>query len=286
MSIHVISDSTCDLPEHIKKEFDIRILPLHVRLGDDDRLDGVTITPDEIYSWSDQTKETPKTAAPSPEEVMNLMKDVLKDDPEGEIIAFSISDVLSASGNIMRMVAEELEIEDRVHVVNSRNLSIGVGILAMCAAKGAKEGKSVDEILKEVDDLIPRLRVSFVLDTLTYLHRGGRCSGVAAFMGTKLKLHVKIVVENGTMRPDKKYRGNMNKVIPDYVSDMDEGIRNADKSLIFVVHSGVSEDVLESMREHVRSLGNFERLETARAGSVISSHCGPGVASVIYIEGK
>ena len=165
MSIHVISDSTCDLPEHIKKELDIRIIPLHVRLGDDDRLDGVTITPDEIYSWSDQTKETPKTAAPSPEEVMNLMKDVLKDDPEGEIIAFSISDVLSASGNIMRMAAEELDIEDRVHVVNSKNLSIGVGILAMTAAKGAKEGKSVDEILKEVDDLIPRLRVSFVLDT-------------------------------------------------------------------------------------------------------------------------
>ena len=223
--IQIISDSTCDLSKELIDKYNIVILPLHVHMGEEEYEDGVNITPDEIYAWADANKTTPKTSAASLEAAMKLFRQYT--DKGYEIISFSISDEMSTNGNVMRLAAKEAGLENMVHVINSANLSTGVGLLVLEAAQMVQEGKSASQIVEAIEQLKPKVRASFVVDTLTYLHRGGRCSSVAALAGGVLKLHPRIAVENGRMDAGKKYRGKMQSVILSYVKDMEEELRNA-----------------------------------------------------------
>lgn len=283
MSVKIISDSTCDLSKELVEKYNISILPLHIVLGEAEYKDGEEIGPDEIYKWADENKTTPKTSAIAITDVMDEYEKWLKE--YDEIVSFSISGKMSTTVNVMRMGADELEVEDRVFVVDSENLSTGSGLLVIEAAIMAQEGKNAKEIVACLDELKSRVKASFVVDTLTYLHRGGRCSGVAALAGSALKLHPKIVVEDGSMKPDKKYRGKMKKVILDYAKEMEEKLLQAKKDRVFITYSGCEAEVLEGVEEYLKSLNYFDEILITRAGGVISSHCGPGTLGVLYLEG-
>lgn len=282
--VKIIADSTCDLSQDLLTKYDISILPLHVLLGEEEYLDGRTITPDQIYSWSDAHKTTPKTSAPSLVEAMELMKPYVEE--KREIVCFSISDEMSTSGNVMRLAAEELDAAQLVTVINSANLSTGIGLLVIEAAIMAGNGATGKEIAERMEELKPLVRASFVVDTLTYLHRGGRCSGVAALAGSALKLHPKIIVENGRMTPQKKYRGKIERVILDYVRDLEQDLKSAKKERVFITHSGCDAVVVEAVRSYLEGLQVFDEILETRAGGVISSHCGPGTLGVLFIERK
>ena len=282
--VKIIADSTCDLSQELLTKYDISILPLHVLLGEEEYLDGRTITPDQIYSWSDAHKTTPKTSAPSLVEAMELMKPYVEE--KREIVCFSISDEMSTSGNVMRLAAEELDAAQLVTVINSANLSTGIGLLVIEAAIMAGNGATGKEIAEKMEELKPLVRASFVVDTLTYLHRGGRCSGVAALAGSARKLHPKIIVENGRMTPQKKYRGKIERVILDYVRDLEQDLKSAKKERVFITHSGCDAVVVEAVRSYLEGLQVFDEILETRAGGVISSHCGPGTLGVLFIERK
>lgn len=280
--VKIIADSTCDLSKDLIEKYDISILPLHIHLGEEEYEDGVNIFPEDIYRWSDENNTTPKTSAPSIDEAMDMMKPFL--DEGREIVFFTISAEMSASFNVVRMAAEELEAEDKVAVINSENLSTGIGLQVIEAAVMAREGKSAAEIKTVIEEIKPRVRASFVVDILTYLHRGGRCSAVAALAGGMLKLHPCILVENGKMRPDKKYRGKLNSVILDYTKDLEEGLKRAKKDRVFITHSGCERETVEKVREYLAGLNYFDEILETRAGGVVSSHCGPGTLGVLFIE--
>lgn len=282
--IKIISDSTCDLSKELIEKYNIQILPLHIHLGEEEYQDGVTITPDEIYTWADANDTTPKTSAASMAEVIDLFQPHL--DNGDEIICFSISASMSANNNVMRLAVDELEAEDKIHIVDSANLSTGIGLLVIEAALMAQDGKSADEIVKRIEELKPLVSASFVVDTLTYLHRGGRCSSVAALAGGVLKLHPKIVVADGKMDASKKYRGKIDSVIMTYAKDMEEDLKQAEPSRVFITHSGCPDKTLDMVREYLEGLNHFDEILTTRAGSVISSHCGPGTLGVLFIKGK
>lgn len=278
--VKIIADSTCDLSKELLERYNISILPLHILLGEEEYLDGVNITPKEIYNWSDRHKTTPKTSAPSLEDAVELMKPYLE---EGrELVCFSISDDMSTSGNVMRLAAEELKAQERVRVINSANLSTGIGLQVIEAAIMAQKGMDGETIVRQIESIRPRVRASFVVDTLTYLHRGGRCSGLAAMAGGALKLHPRIVVEDGKMKPGKKYRGSMNKVIMSYVKDMEEDLRNAEKDRVFITHSGCEKELVDEVKAYLKSLEWFDEILETIAGGVISSHCGPGTLGVLF----
>lgn len=282
--VKIISDSTCDLSRELLDKYDIDIIPLYIRLGDKEYLDGQEISPEELYKWSDANKLTPQTAACSIEQAMLAFQNQLEKD--NDIICFSISESMSTTGNAMRLAAAELDAEERIHIVDSANLSTGVGLQVIEAAILAKEGKSAEEILEHIKEIRPLVRASFVVDTLTYLHRGGRCSGVAALAGGALKLHPKIVVENGKMIPTKKYRGKMNKVLFSYVTDMEEELKNAKPNRVFITHSGCAQEDIDAIKAYLIGLRRFDEILVTRAGGVISSHCGPGTLGVIFIACK
>lgn len=282
--VKIISDSTCDLSQDLIEKYDVDILPLHVILGDQDFEDGRTITPDEIYRWSDENRQTPKTAAVSVEEVEKNFVKYLEDG--AEIVCFAISESMSSTANAMRLAAQRLEAEDKVTVIDSANLSTGVGLLVIEAARMAKAGMNARQIVEVIEKLKPRVRASFVVDTLTFLHRGGRCSGAAALVGSTLKLHPRIAVENGKMAPGKKYRGRMSRAIMDYVQDMEADLKAAKTDRVFITHSGCAQADIDAVRAYLESLNHFEEILITRAGSVISSHCGPGTLGVLFISEK
>lgn len=279
--VHILSDSTCDLSDELIKKYNITIIPLYVRLGDDEYKDGVNITPDELYKWSDEHGETPKTAAPS----VGDIESYLEKDSDDEYIIFTISSSMSACFNNCRLAADDLEMSERVFPIDSANLSTGIGLQILRAAELALEGKKAAEIVCEIESIKDKVRASFVIDTLTYLYRGGRCSGVAALVGSALKLHPRIAVENGAMHPEKKYRGNSSKYVMDYVKDMEDSLKSARKDRVFITHSGCDSELVDRVRAYLESLDHFDEILETRAGAVVSSHCGPGTLGVLYIEG-
>ncbi|MGN0512693.1 MAG: DegV family protein [Lachnospiraceae bacterium] len=279
--VKIIADSTCDLSREMIEQYDISIIPLHIVLEEKEYKDGSEISPDEIYQWSDENKTTPKTSAASIDDTMDVLRNVL--DSGNEAVMFCISEKMSTTGNVFRMAAEELGAEDKVSVIDSANLSTGIGQLVIEAAIMAKEGKTRKEITDEIKHLKPLVRASFVVDTLVYLHRGGRCSSVAAMAGGILKLHPKIVVEDGAMEATKKYRGKMDSVITNYVKDMEEDLKNARKGRVFITHSGCTQEIIDQVYAYLEGLNHFDEILVTRAGGVISSHCGPGTLGVLYI---
>lgn len=280
--IKIVSDSTCDLSKELVEKYDIQIAPLHIVLGEKEYLDGVEITPDEIYIWANSNEDTPKTSAIGFEEATAIMQPLTE--IEDEMIIFTISGKMSTTNNVFRMVAEELELENKVSVIDSENLSTGSGLLVLKAATMVKEGKNRMEICQAIEELKGKVKASFVVDTLTYLHRGGRCSSVAALAGGVLKLHPKIVVAEGSMNADKKYRGKIEKAIIDYVKDNEEALREADSERVFITHSGCEPEIIDEVYNYLKNMNHFGEILVTRAGGVISSHCGPGTLGVLYMS--
>lgn len=284
MSVKILADSTCDLSPELIERYGVTILPLHVLLGEREFQDGVDITPADIYEWSDSNGQTPKTSAPSIDDTMALIRRFTDADPEQELIVFSISASMSVCNNIMRMAAENLHVSDRVFVIDSANLSTGIGLLVIEASIMAAEGKTGAEIAARLEELKPKVRASFVVDTLTYLHRGGRCSGLAALFGGAFRIHPEIVVEDGKMHPARKYRGKYDQIILKYAKDLEPELLNAKPDRVFITHSPAEEETVKNVRAYLESLGYFNEILETRAGSVICSHCGPGTLGVLFIS--
>ena len=280
-TVTVIADTTCDLSPELKEKYQIKTFPLHIHLGDKEYTDGVDISPDDIYRWSDENKATPKTSAVSPAEANDVLQEALEE--AESVICFCISDQMSSTGNVLRLAVQELEVEDKVFVIDSKNLSTGIGLQIIEAAIMAEQGMQAAEIVEEITKMRDRVRASFVVDTLTYLHRGGRCSGLAALAGSALKLHPLISVTDGKMLPGKKYRGKMNRVLLEYVKDMEEELKTAKADRVFITHSGCEEEIVDAVKAELVALDHFEEILVTRAGSVITSHCGPGTLGVLYI---
>ena len=277
--IKIIADSTCDLSPELLQKYDIDILPLNIVLDDRSVPDG-TLTQAELFEWADKNAKTPKTSASSPEDALNLFSKY----KDREVIAFSISSEMSNANNVMRLAAEEAGCA-RIRIIDSRNLSTGIGLQVLRAADMVADGKTFDEICAELDAVNPRVRASFVIDTLTYLQRGGRCSPLTALAANLLSLKPKIYVEGGKMDVGKKYRGKIARVVENYVADMMPELKNADRRRVFITHTmqGDALSVVEETRKTLSDMGYFDEVLETHAGGVISSHCGPNTLGVLFI---
>ena len=282
--IRIMADSTCDLSPELIEEYNITILPLNIVMDDICYLDGVETTPDAIYEWADANRTTPKTSAPGIEAAVDFLRPAVE--AGDEVCFFGISEQMSATCQVVRLAAEELEYGEHVCVIDSMNLSTGIGLQVLAAAELVLGGCSLTELEERMKEYRERVRASFVVDTLTYLQRGGRCSAVTALMGNALKLKPRIAVADGKMGVSKKYRGNQKKTVMDYVKDMEEDLLRAEKERVFITNSGISQEIIDEVKVYLESLGRFDVIYVTRAGGVISSHCGPGTLGVLFVEGK
>ena len=282
--IRIVSDSTCDLSAELIEKYDITIIPLCIILGEKSYYDGVDISSAQIYEWSDENKTTPKTAGITFDKLDEFIKPLFESGDD--IIYIGISEDMSSTCNTARIYGEDAEY-GRFFVINSKNLSTGIGLQVLRACELRDAGKSAEEIVSEIEDARDLVRASFVVaDKLTYLARGGRCTAVTALMANALKLHPEIVVRDGKMGVGRKYRGKTSVAVSAYVDGLMSALEAADPRRVFITHSGCEDEVIEAVRQRLTELGRFEEILITRAGGVISSHCGPNTLGVLFYEQK
>ena len=280
MKVKITSDSTCDLSPELVNQFDIGILPLLITFGEKAFRDGIDATPEDIYRYVDETKTLPKTCALNTAEYEDFFRKWT--DQGYALVHFCIGSKFSSTCQNAQIAASSME---NVYVVDSENLSTGQGLLVLRAAELQKGGLSAEEIFKKCTALAPMVEASFVLDDLEYLVKGGRCSGVAAFGANLLKLKPCIEVRSGVMEPSKKYRGKIQNVIIDYVTDRLTGRDDLDKSRVFITHTRCDPEWVEEARKKVIELvPDFEEILETTAGATVTTHCGPSTLGVLYIR--
>lgn len=275
-------DSTCDLTPRLLERFHIRTVPLTIQSGERVFPDDGRYTSSELYADYRRNGALPRTTAVSPEEFKAFFAPILA---EGfDIVHIDISSELSCTCQNAVLAAQELAELGEIHVVDSRQLSTGGGLLALQGAKLRDGGMAAADIAAELRRLAPHSDTSFVLDTLEYMWKGGRCSGVTALGANMLKLKPSLEIRDGKLVVCKKYRGAMEKVYRQYVTE-----RLAGKAVVgdwaFITHSGeVPEDTLRQLTELVRELAPFKEVFITQAGCTVSSHCGPGTLGVLFLR--
>ena len=277
--IKITCDSTCDLPQELYAKYDVEVVALAVTLGDELHRDGVDITAPELFSYVKETGTLPKTSAISMGEYLDVFSKYVS---EGRtVIHINLSSNLSASHQNAVLAAQEL---DNVYVVDSRNLSSGSGHLVVEAAEMAAQGLDAGTIVARLNEMKERVDASFVLQTLEYLQKGGRCSSVTALGARALQLRPEIRVADGGMGVGKKYRGSMEKSVLDYVRGRLDGRDDIDTRRIFVTHSPMDQSVVDKAIALVKELHPFEEVIETSAGCTICSHCGPNCLGVLFFK--
>ena len=277
--IVITCDSTADLTNELYAKYQATVVPMGVNLGDDFRRDGLNISISDIFEYVSASGQLPKTSAVSVGEYDDVFRPLVE---QGcEVIHVSLSSSLSSSHQNARLAAEEL---GHVYVVDSKNLSTGIGHLVLLARELADSDMTAPEIAAALEELREKLDVSFVLQTLEYLHKGGRCSGVAAFGANLMKLRPEIEVVGGKMQVGRKYRGNMEKTVLAYIRGRLEGRDDIRMDRIFVTHSGCPQDIVDKAVALVKELHPFEEVLVTTAGSTITSHCGPDCLGVLFLR--
>lgn len=281
MSIRITSDSTCDLG-HLVAERNIGILPLQVNLDADSFYDGVDITPEDIFKFVEEKKILPKTSAPSIGDYEEFFAKELEN--YDEVIHFNISAKSSGSHNMAKQAAESFN--GKVRVVDSMALSSGQGLLVLKAADMRDAGNSADEIVAAVEELRTRVNTSFIPDSLDYLHKGGRVSGMVKLAAGLFKIHPLIMMDNGQLVPGKKYKGKMSVIIKQYIDDLYNMYPNYNKTRCFITHSTADPELVAVAKEKVQELFKFDEVIETVAGSIVTSHCGKNTLGVLFVYNK
>ncbi len=277
MNIRITADSTCDLTEQIVAERNITVVPLTVSCAGESYKDGTEIVPDQLYEKIAASGQLAQTSAVNVQDYLDLFGALLKSCDA--IVHFTISADMSACYQNACIAAQEL---GNVYVVDSRNLSTGIGHLVLDACDMAAAGTDPADIQRALEAKREKLDVSFVVDTLEYLRRGGRCSALAAMGANLLKLHPCIYVKDGQMGVGKKYRGKLIECISAYVKDRLADMDSVDTRRIFITDSGVSQECRDAAEQAVRQMGHFDEIIHTRAGCTVSCHCGPGTLGVLF----
>lgn len=279
--IKLTADSTCDLSDALIKKLDLDIIRLYVSLGEKIYRDGYDINPDIIFDFVSKQKILPKTAAPSPKDYIKMFSKYSK--TSDAIIHFNISSEMSASNQNACIAAQNFE---NVYIIDSLSLSTGTSLLILKADELIKEGKAAKEIVAALEDLKAKVQASFVVDTLEYLHKGGRCSGLARLGATVFKIHPMLLVKNGNITVYKKLRGKISLVYMNYIETLRKNYPDPELKNVFLTHSGCSKETLAAIKKKVSELYKFENIFETVAGCTITSHCGKGTLGLIFINSK
>ena len=276
MRIGISADSTCDLPKEFIDKYDIRINAMPFSLGENDlRHDGVTGTSQDVFDYVEKTGKLPTTSAFNEYEYTEHFKKIKED--YDAVIHFSFSWEISSTGLNARRASENME---NVYTIDSQNLSCGIALLILECCKLREQGFSVQEIINKIEELKLKVQTSFLIDTLKYLHKGGRCSGVALLGSKILSIKPRISVINGKMEVTKKYLGSINNCLIKYCDDILKEVP-PDKKRVFVAYSSPL-DAKDKIIKKLKDYG-FEEIIEAQAGPSICIHCGKGTLGVMYL---
>ena len=279
MKIKISSDSTCDLSAELVERYDVHIVPLSVSKDGVFYRDGLEITPQDIFDHVSSGGGVCSTAAVNMDEYQHIFEGLRRDCDA--VIHFTISSELSCCYQNACLAAQEVP---GVYVIDAENLSTGIGQLVLEASIMAREGAAPEEIVEKINTMKKKLDVSFVIDTLEYLYKGGRCSSLAALGANLLSLKPCIEVVDGKMRVGKKYRGSLEKCLEKYIRERLADVDSLDLHRIFVTHSNMDQATVDRIQAVVESCAPFEEILQTKAGCTISCHCGPNCLGILFFR--
>jgi DegV family protein with EDD domain len=279
--VAIFVDSTADLNPEQYKILNINVVPLLVNIGGKAYKDGLEIDSELLYKLVAEHGELPTTAAVPPFTFVEAFKPFI--DKGYDIFYVGIGAKLSATLQSVVLAAQEFG-EGRVFYSDSNNLSSGSGLLALKAAKYRDEGKTASEIKALIDEHAAKVNSVFAIETLDYLHKGGRCSGTVKVLGKLFHIHPLIKVTDGKLIVYKKPRGKMTAALIELVNELKGHLPNVDLDHIMVTHAGVDQANLDFLVAKLSSLVDPSTILVTKAGGVISSHCGYGTIGVLYIR--
>lgn len=276
----ITAETTCDLTQEIIKERNFKTIPITIVMGLEEKKDGTEVKAEELFDYVKKTGELPKTAAVSVEEYKEFFTEVKKECEK--VIHFSISSKASTSYNNARKAAEEV---GDVFVVDTKALSTGEALLMLKASDMLNEGKGAEEVYEEMVKLANKVQTSFVVDTLDYLAKGGRCSAVALIASKILKIHPYIYENDGALQVKKKYMGTLQRALSSYVAEVAAEYKDYDKKRVFITHSpcdgrALIEEVIAKVKENFE----FEEIIETQAGATVSTHCGKNTIGILFIN--
>ena len=281
MSIKITSDSTSDLSPALLEQYDITVLPLYVTMGEQTCRDGVDARPEDLFAYVERTGSLPTTAAVN---VADYHDCFAQFSPRHEaVIHITISSDFSSCYQNACVAAEGFS---NVYVVDSRNLSTGHGLVVLEAALAAQRGEQPEAIVAHLNEVAGQVEASFVVDKLDYLVKGGRCSSAAALGANLLKLKPCIEVVDGRMKVGKKYRGNYDKVLLQYVRERLDGRDDLALDRIFVTHTPCRPETVEAVKAEIQTYAPFSEIIETTAGCTISSHCGPNTLCILFLRSR
>lgn len=279
MKIKITADSTCDITQEIAEKFNFAIVPVGVFFDDKNYKDGVDISTDKLFEFVKTNNKLPKTSANNPGEYEEFFKNELEKGYDA-LIHFSISSKISSMHQNASLASNEFD--GKVFVIDSQSLSTGIALQMIYAHNLASQGLAPNEICEKVNVRRDKVQASFVIETLNYLCKGGRCSRLAMFGANLLKIRPVIALSNGTMDVDKKLRGKYDDVVMEYVDYTLEKHNNMDRSCCFLTYSSLDDALVEKIKEKILPL--FDEIYVTRAGTTVASHCGPNTIGILYYE--
>lgn len=280
MKIKITADSTCDLSKELAERYGVDIMPLYVNMDNKPLRDQIDVQPHDVFQYYERTGNLCFTSACNIGEYLDAFTKLREE--YDAVIHLSISSEFSSTHQNAVLAAQELE---NVYVFDSRNLSSGHGVLAIRACELAVEGMTAEQILDELKAMVDKVDTSFIVDQLEYLHKGGRCSSVAALGANLLKLKPCIEVVDGKMQVGKKYRGNFDKCVDQYIRERLANADTIDTARVFLTSSGVAQSSLDTACRAIREcIGEDTEIVISTAGCTISCHCGPGTLGIILVR--
>jgi len=273
--VTIVSDSTCDLSPELVSKYNIQVVPLSVFIGGQNYLDGIQITSSKLFDLVNETNDLPKTSAPSIEAFQKIFSQY------PELVYIGISSKLSASYQSSLIALEGSDPNAKI-VIDSLNLSTGIGLLVLEAAELSQKGYSVLQIAEQIRSDVPKIRTSFVVDTLDYLYKGGRCSAIEHLAASILKIRPVIEVKpDGTLGIREKLGGSRKKALLSIFGTLLAQKPLIDSHRVFITHCACFEDA-EFLKNEIEKLTFFEEILITEAGSTIASHCGPKTIGILY----
>lgn len=277
----ITADSTCDLPKELIEKYNITIIPLSVLLGENSYHDGIDVFPEDIYNYVKNTGELPKTAAVTPAQYYSVFEKYTR---EGKaVVHIGLSSAISSSYQNACIASSDF---DDVYCIDSKSLCTAMGLLVLKACDYREKGFEAKKIYRKVNNLVGKVSTTFVLNDLEYLHKGGRCSGVAKFSANVLGIKPSIAVDSdGKLDVAKKYRGKIDVVYKQYINDCLKDVSKIDATRIVIANSGgINPEIISFAKGVIEGKGKFDEVIPAKAGCTISSHCGPKTLAIFYIN--
>lgn len=277
MGFKITCESSADLNADLYKKHNIGVIPFRITLGDKDYLDSVDISNQELFDFFDTNKILPKTSALNSFDYEEFFE---KENTEDEgLIHISLSSKLSSTYEHAVEASKKFK---NVYVIDSESLSSGIGLQVLYAVSLRDKNIPIEKAVELIKKRREHVQISFVVDKLTYLHKGGRCSAVALLGSNLLGIKPSIIVDNGRMIVGKKYMGKIHKTLDKYVLDTLNDFNTPDTSLCFITYSSATNEMIDIVKDTLKNNAKFKKITETTAGCTVTTHCGPNTIGIIY----